>query len=55
MNRVRRNMQDHQNENKRGHQEINQEIIRDIKKPEEIPKNAETRPRESDHTPGQAG
>ena len=51
-------MQDHQKENKRGHQEKHQRDTRnyhDIKQPEESPKNAESRPRQTDHTPGQAG
>ena len=34
----------------------NQEVMREtIKKPEESPKNAEARPRKTDHNPGQAG
>ena len=50
-------MQDHQNESKRGHQEIQprDHTINDhgIKEPDESPKNAEARPRQTDHTPGQ--
>ena len=52
-------MQDHQTESKRGHQEIQQRDHtrndRDIKKFEESQKNAEGRPRQTIHTPRQAG
>ena len=58
-NRARRNMQDHQKESKTGHQEIQPRYHtrndHDIKEPEESPKNAEGRPRQTGHTPGQAG
>ena len=59
MNRVRRNMQDNQQESKRGHQKIqprnHTRNDHDIKEPEESPKNAEARPRHTDHIHGQAG
>ena len=52
-------MQDHKKESKRGHQEIqprdHTRNDRGIKEPEESPKNAEARSRETDHTPGKAG
>ena len=47
-------MQDHQKESKRGHPEIQSRDHtrnhRGVREPEEIPKNAEARPRWSDHT-----
>ena len=47
------------NESKRGHQEIHTidhtRQDRDIKEPEEGLQNAEARPRQTDHTPRQAG
>ena len=48
-------MQDHQNENKRGQQEIQlrDHTINGIKEPDESAKIAEARPRQTDHTPGQ--
>ena len=52
-------MQNHQKESKRGHQGIQQRNHtrndRDIKKPEESPKRAEARPRQTDPTLRQAG
>ena len=52
-------MQDYQEEIKRGHQDIQprDHTINDngIKEPVESPKNAEARPRQTGHTPGQAG
>ena len=52
-------MQDHQKETKRGHQEIqpidNKRNDHGTKDPEESPKNIETRTRQTDHHPGQAG
>ena len=55
---LRRNMQDHQKESKRGHHEVQpREHMRNdhgIKESEESPKNAEARPRQNEHTPGQA-
>ena len=52
-------MQDHQKESKNGHQEINPRYHtrnnHAIKESEESPNNAEVRPRQTDHTPRQAG
>ena len=57
--RIRRNMQDYQNESKRVHQEIqprdHTRNDHDIKEPDESVKNAEARPVQTDHTPRQAG
>ena len=59
MSKVRRNMQDPQNDGKREHQEIqprdHTRNNHDIKEPEESPKYAEAKPRRTDHTPRQAG
>ena len=52
-------MQDHQKESKRGHQEIQQRDHKrnddDIKEPKNNPKNAEDRPRQTDHIFRQVG
>ena len=52
-------MQDHQNECKRGHKEIqprdHTRNDRDIKEPEESLKNAEARPVQTNNTPRHAG
>ena len=52
-------MQHHQKDSKRGHQEIqprdHSRNVLGIKEPEESPKKAEARPRQTDHTPNQAG
>ena len=52
-------MPDHQEESKRGHQEIqprdHMRNDRNIKEPEKSPENANAWPRQTDHTPRQAG
>ena len=49
-------MRDHQKEIKTGYQEIqprdHSRNDRDIKAPEDSPKNAEAKPRQTDYTPG---
>ena len=49
------NMQDHQKQSKGGHEEIQprDHMRNDLgtNEPEENPKNAEARPRQTDHTP----
>ena len=59
MNREHKNMQDNQKESERGHDEIHPRNYtrsdHEIKDPEERPKNAEARPRQTDHTHRQAG
>ena len=57
-NRLRRNMQDHQNASNRGHQEIQpRDHTRndsDMQEPEESLKNFKARPRQTNHIPRQA-
>ena len=50
-----RNMQDHQKESKRGQKEIQPRYHTRNEESEESPTNAEARPRQTDHTPGQTG
>ena len=58
-NRIRRNKKNHQEESKTEHKEIQPRDHRrndyGITEPEECPTNAEARPRQTDHTPRQAG
>ena len=59
ISRELRNMLDHQKNNNRGYQKIQpRDHMRNnlgFKEPEESSKNAEARPRQTDHAPRQAG